>query len=150
VRATLRAIRTLLKSLTVRRILPALGQRKKREVAEKLEMKQQARQLLRQIRDLQRVAMAYYCRCGQRIMLTNFEPSALQRRTEKVGIAVMERDEHAICPKCGAPLASVWQTSERAMIEAMLAKLESLNVDDLVQVLQVELRALQEARLKCN
>jgi hypothetical protein len=44
----------------------------------------------------------------------------------------------------------VWEAAEKVWAENMLARLESLDVDGLVQVLQMELSGLQEARLKCN
>jgi hypothetical protein len=119
-------------------------------MSENPEVKRQARELLREIRNLKRVATAYDCSCGQRIILTNFEPSALQRGTREVGIVVMERDERAVCPRCRASLASAWQSSERTAIEAMMLKLNYEGIDGLVQILQAELRGLRELRLRCN
>jgi hypothetical protein len=116
----------------------------------KREARQVARGLLRKIREIKRVAISYRCHCGQRIILTNFEPSALQRGLKTVRIVVMEESDHASCPRCGTSLVPVWQASESAVIEAMLERLEAMTSADLVGVLRAELRALQEMRLRRN
>jgi hypothetical protein len=113
-------------------------------------MRHQARRLLLQMRQMQRVAVAYCCACGQHLLLTNFEPSVLQRETEGIDVVVLRVFDQMICPECCALLLPVWRAAERVWVDNMLAKFESLGVDGLVQALQMELSGLQEARLKCN
>lgn len=113
-------------------------------------MRHQVRQLLLQIRQMDRVAVAYHCACGQRLILTNFEPSILERETKEIDVVVLKTFDQVACPECGASLAPVWQAAERAWAEDMLERLEFLDVDILVETLYIELRELQKARLKCN
>jgi hypothetical protein len=113
-------------------------------------MRAQVRELLLQMRQMQKVAVAYRCACGQHLILTNFEPSVLRQETEGIDVVVLRMFDQVTCPECCASLMPVWEAAEKVWAENMLARLESLDVDGLVQVLQMELSGLQEARLKCN
>jgi hypothetical protein len=103
-----------------------------------------------QICRMESVAVAYHCDCGQRLVLTNFDPSLLERETEGLDLLVLRVSDQAACPECGAPFAPVWQAAERVLVKDMLARLESMGIDGLVHALQLELRDMQEARLRCN
>ena len=99
---------------------------------------------------MERVTVAYRCACGQRLILTNFEPSILDQQTKGLDLLVLRISVQVACPTCGLSLAPVWQAAEMAWVEDTLEKLEHLDADNLVLALQVELRDLKEARLKCN
>ena len=113
-------------------------------------MRHQVRQLLRQICLMEGVVVVYHCDCGQRLLLTNFEPVARTRETDMIDVVVLKTSRRVACPQCGISLVPVWQAAERVLAEDRLARLKSLGTKDLLQVLQMELRGLQEARLKCN
>ena len=113
-------------------------------------MSQQLRQLLLEICRMESVTVAYRCDCGQRLILTNFEPSVLDQQTKGLDLLVLRISEQVACPTCGLALAPVWQAAEMAWVEDMLEKLDPLDADNLVWALQVELRELEEAHLKCN
>ena len=113
-------------------------------------MRGRVRQLLLQIRRMENVAVAYHCACGQRLILTSFEPTLLRRETTGIDVVVLKMFAQVSCPQCGAPLAPVWQAAERVWAEDALARLESLGIEGQVQALQVALRELQEARLRLN
>jgi hypothetical protein len=99
---------------------------------------------------MKRLAVAYHCDCGQRLILTNLDPAVLQRETQGIDVVILKAFDQISCPDCGAPLAPVWQASQRTLAEDVLARLQSLGVDDLAHALQTKLSALQEARLRCN
>jgi hypothetical protein len=102
------------------------------------------------MRQMQRVAVAYCCACGQHLLLTNFEPSVLRRETEGIDVVVLKVFDQMTCPECCALLLPVWKAAERVWVDHMLVKFESVGVDGLVQALQIELSGLQEAHLKFN
>ena len=113
-------------------------------------MSQQLRQLLLEICRMESVTVAYRCDCGQRLILTNFKPSVLDQQTKGLDLLVMRVSEQVACPACGLAFAPVWQAAEMAWVEDVLSRLASLDEDNLVYALQVELRDLEEARLRCN
>jgi uncharacterized protein (UPF0212 family) len=108
------------------------------------------RQLLLEVCRMERVVVAYRCDCGQRLILTNFEPAVLDQQTKGLDLLVLQVSDQVACPACGLDLASVWQAAEMTWVEDRLAKLAHLDADNLVWALQVELRDMEEARLKCN
>ena len=108
------------------------------------------RQLLLEICRMERVVVAYRCDCGQRLILANFEPFVPDQQTKGLDLFVLRVSDQMACPTCGFSLAPVWQAAEMAWVEDTLAKLADLDVDNLVWALQVELRDMEEARLKCN
>lgn len=108
------------------------------------------RQLLLSICRMERVTVAYRCACGQFLILTNFEPSALDRETAEIEVCVLRFTDDAVCPECGVSLAPVWRAAEMSWVQDTLAKLDSLDVESLVHALQDELQVLEETRLRCN
>jgi len=113
-------------------------------------MSQHLRQLLLEVCRIEQVVVAYRCDCGQRLILANFEPSVLDQQTRELDLLVLRVSDQVACPACGLDLVPVWQAAEIAWVEDTLAKLAHLDADNLVWALQVELRELEEARLKCN
>jgi hypothetical protein len=113
-------------------------------------MSQNLRQLLLEVCRMEQVVVAYRCDCGQRLILANFEPSVVDQRTKGLDLLVLRVSDQVACPTCGFSLAPVWQAAEMTWVEDTLAKLAHLDADNLVWALQVELRELEEARLKCN
>ena len=113
-------------------------------------MSQHLRQLLLEICRIERVVVAYRCDCGQRLILTNFEPSVLDGQIEGLDLLVLWVSYQVACPTCGLPLAPVWQAAEMTWVEDALARMAHLDADNLVWALQVELRELREACLRCN
>jgi hypothetical protein len=113
-------------------------------------MSQHLRQLLLKICRMEWVVVVYRCDCGQRLILTNSEPSVLEQQTKGLDLLVLRVSDQVVCPTCGLSLMPVWQAAEMTWVEGILAKLEHLDADNLVWALQVELRDLEEARLKCN
>ena len=113
-------------------------------------MYEQLRQLLLEVCRMEQVVVVYRCDCGQRLILTNFEPSVLDQQTQELDLFVLQVSDQAACPACGLTLAPVWQAAELTWVEETLARLAHLDVDSLVWALQVELREREEARLKCN
>ena len=99
---------------------------------------------------MEQVIVAYRCDCGQRLILTNFEPSMLDQQTRGLDLLVLRASDQVACPTCGLDLVPVWQAAEMTWVEGTLAKLAYLDADNLVWALQVELREREEARLKCN
>jgi hypothetical protein len=99
---------------------------------------------------MEQVVVAYRCECGQNLILTNFEPSVLDQQTRALDLLVVQVSAQAACPSCGLELAPVWQAAEMTWIEDALARLTHMDMDNLVWALQVELRELEEARLRCN
>jgi len=108
------------------------------------------RQLLLEICRMERVTVVYRCPCGERLILANFEPSVLRHQTHGIDVSVLRVTDQVACPGCGVQLVSIWQAAEMAWVEDVLARLASLDEDNLVYALQIELTALEEARLKCN
>jgi hypothetical protein len=113
-------------------------------------MYQHLRQLLLEVCRMEQVIVAYRCDCGQRLILTNFEPSVLDQQTKTLDLYVLQVSDQAACPACGLALAPVWQAAELTWVEERLARLAHLDVDNLVWALQAELTEKEEARLKCN
>ena len=113
-------------------------------------MSHHLRQLLLQICRMEQVAVAYRCDCGLYLILANFQPSVLQQETQGIDVLVLRISDRVACPECGAPLAPVWHAAEMVLAEDMLARLASLDADCLVRALQMELREIPKARLKCN
>jgi len=113
-------------------------------------MSQHLRRLLLEVCRMERVVVAYRCDCGQRMILTNFEPSVLGRQTTGLDLSVLRVSDQVACPTCGLDLAPVWQAAEMTWVEGMLAKLAHLDADNLVWALEAELRERVEARLRCN
>ena len=119
-------------------------------MSQRREIRHLISELLLQICQMEWLAVAYHCTCGQHLILANFEPSILRQKTRGIDVMVLRASDHVACPACSASLAFVWQAAERAWAEGMLARFRSLDVEGLVEALQTELRGLQEARLKCN
>jgi len=94
--------------------------------------------------------MACHCRCGQRVILTSFEPPAFQRRAARSRVSVLEADDKVACPRCGVSLAHIWQAYESAVLETVLSRLGPIGDDELIQFLAARLKAQQEKRLRCN
>ena len=119
-------------------------------MSDRSEVRYVLRQLLLSICRMERVTVAYRCACGQFLILTNFDPSALDRETAEIDVSVLRFTDGAVCPECGVSLAPVWSAAEMSWVKDTLAKLDSLDVESLVHALQDELQVLQEARLRCN
>jgi hypothetical protein len=113
-------------------------------------MSRHLRQLLLELCRMEQVVVAYRCECGQRLILTNFEPSVLDQRTRGLDLFVLCVSDQVACPVCGLSLAPVWQAAEMTWVEETLAKLAHLDAENLVWALQVELREREKALLKCN
>jgi hypothetical protein len=111
---------------------------------------QHLRHLLLEICRMERVLVTYRCDCGQPLILTNFEPSALDQQTKELDLLVVQVSDQVACPACGLDLARVWRAAEMAWVDDTSAKLAHLDTDVLVWALQAELRELEEARLRCN
>ena len=119
-------------------------------MSQREEIKHLISQLLLQICEMEWLTVAYHCTCGQHLILTNYEPSILRQKTRGIDVVILKASDHVVCPACSASLVAVWKATERAWAEGILAKFRPLGIDGLVEALQMELRGLQETRLKCN
>jgi len=124
------------------------------------EKRQEARELLRAVFDdtLSRLVIAFDCDCGQRLALTTAEATPGARlMAENTGAILVNVDQGATCPKCGAVVWHVWSKAfsfqSRTMTEALDGAIDDLGpgeLDAALAELRQEAEARQEARARLN